>query len=143
MASTHTFVTNKGLQLLSKAYWESGVLSVLLLKDSYTPNPDHDFVNDIEAHECDATSYARTALGSPTATLSNVYDRLLYTAANTAFGSIGGAVNNTIRYAALCEILGGASSADPVVFIARMVDVTTPTTYTATWNNPLIRTALG
>lgn len=142
MSST-SFLTNNGLTLINKAYWEGTTLTVVLLKDSYVPNKDHDFLNDIAGDEVDATGYVRTVLAGKAATLDNTFDWLSYTATNTGFGALGGAVNNTISYAAIVEIKGGPSTADPVVAIIKKNDVTTPAAYTVVWNNPILRAAMG
>lgn len=142
MSST-SFLTNKGLELMCTDYWENTTLTAILLQNSYTPNKDHDFVNDIEGSEATATGYVRTTIAGKAATTDNVYDWINYTATNVSFGAIGGATNNTIRYVAIAEIKGGASSADPVVAILRMNDITTPASYTVVWNNPILRTAMG
>lgn len=141
--AVESFLTNKGLSLMNKSYWEGTTLTAILLKSSYTPNKDHDFVDDIQAHECDATGYVRKTIGSKLATVNNSYDWIDYTAANLGFGTIGGAVNNTVRYVAIAQILGGASSADPVAAILRLVDVVTPANYTIIWNVPIFRGAMG
>ena len=141
--SETSFLTNKGLELMSTDYWENTTLTVIGLKSSYTPSKTHDFVDDIEGDEADATGYTRQTLANALATTDNTFNWVDYTADDTAFGALGGATNNTIRYVAIAEIKGGASSADPVVAILRMVDVTTPASYTAEWNDPILRTAMG
>lgn len=141
--SATSFLTNNGLSLINKDYWENTALTVVLLQDSYTPDKDHDFLDDIEGDEVDATGYVRTTLAGKSATVDNVFDWLNYTATNTGFGALGGATNNTISYAAIVELKGGASSADPVVAIIKKANVTTPAAYTAVWNSPILRTAMG
>lgn len=138
-----SFLTNKGLTLMNEAYWEGTTLTLILLKNTYVPNKDHDFVDDIVAHECNATGYVRKTIGSKLATPNNSFDWLDYTASVVGFGTLGGAVNNTIQYGAIAQILGGAASADPVVAILRLTAVTTPASYTVTWNTPIFRSAMG
>lgn len=141
--SDTSFLTNKGLELMSTGYWENTTLTAILLKSGYVPDKTHDFVNDIESNEVDATGYVRTTIAGKAATTDNIYDWVSYTASSVGFGSLGGATNNTIRYVAIAEIKGGSSSADPVIAILRMNDVTTPASYTVVWNNPILRTAMG
>lgn len=131
-----SFVTNKGASLLSKSYWEGAAdIEVMLLKTSYVPNKDHDFVDDIVASEIVATNYARTNLATRTATIDNANDRVDIDAADTAFGALGGATNDTIRYAAIIENVGGSDATRPVLIITQMT-LDTPTngsTITVQW----------
>ncbi|NJN05543.1 MAG: hypothetical protein HC814_02905 [Rhodobacteraceae bacterium] len=129
--------------MMNEAYWENTTLSLILLKDTYVPNKDHDFVDDIVAHECNATGYVRKTIGSKLATPNNTFDWLDYTASIVGFGTLGGAINNTIQYGAIAEIKGGAASADPVSLIIKFVARTTPASYTVVWNVPIFRSAMG
>lgn len=81
---------------------------LMLLKSTYTPNQDHDFVNDISAHECDATNYTggfngagRKAITGQSVTKDDANNKAVLDATDPAtWTSLGGASNNTLRYAA-------------------------------------------
>lgn len=87
----------------------SDTFKVMLLKNTYTPNKDHDLVSEINAHECDATGYTpgfagagRKTLSSPTITVDDTNDRAVFDAADPAtWTALGGATNNTLRYVAV------------------------------------------
>ena len=95
-------------------------LKMGLLKNTYTPNADHNFVDDVAANECDATNYTpgfagagRKTLTSPTVTEDTGTNRAVMDAADTGLSwtAIGGASNNTLRYAFVCkEVTNDAAS---------------------------------
>lgn len=96
-------------------------LKGMLLKNSYTVNPDHKFVADLTpgTHECNATNYTggfggggRKTLASKTVTADDVNNRMVFDAADlAAWTTLGGATNNTLRYLAIIkEITSDAAS---------------------------------
>jgi hypothetical protein len=104
---------------LGSGNFNSDTLKMMLLKNTYTPNKDHDAVSDINAHECDATGYTggfngagRKTLSSPAVTLDDTNDRAVLGSADPGtWTSIGGATNNTLRYGApIKEITSDALS---------------------------------
>lgn len=90
-------------------------LKYLLVKSTYTPSSSHDFVDDVVAHECDATNYARAALASKTYT-DGVLD-----AADPVFATLGGAANNELSGYWIFEDKGGADSANPLLCFIQFV----------------------
>lgn len=97
----------------------SDTLKIMLLRSTYTVNPDHKFVSDIVANEASATNYAggfagagRKTLASKTITADDTNNRAVFSAANpAAWTALGGATNNTLRYCAIVkEITNDAAS---------------------------------
>ena len=96
-------------------------LKIMLLKNTYTVNPDHKFVSDLTpaSNECSATNYtggfggaSRKTLASKTLTADDTNNRAVFDAADpSAWTALGGATNNTLRYAAIIkEITNDAAS---------------------------------
>ena len=91
---------------------DTSTIKLLLYKDSYTFDPDHDFVDDIAAtHECNATGYTGGFAGADrltsavTITEQTANNRVVAIFADTTWTAIGGATNNTLEGAvALFEI---------------------------------------
>jgi hypothetical protein len=97
----------------------SDTIKIMLLRSTYTVNPDHKFVADIVSHEATATNYTggfsgagRKTLASKTMTADDTNNRAVYDAADpSAWTALGGATNNTLRYAAIVkEITNDAAS---------------------------------
>lgn len=86
-------------------------LKIMLLKDSYTVNPDHKLVSDIAGSECDATGYTggfngagRKTLASKTLTADDTNNRAVFDAADpSAWSALGGGTNNTLGKAAVIK----------------------------------------
>lgn len=98
---------------------DTDTIKVMLLRNTYTPNPDHKFVSDINANECNATGYtggfngaSRKTLASKTVTENTTTNRAIFDAADpSAWTALGGATNNTLRYCAIIkEITNDAAS---------------------------------
>lgn len=136
-----SIITNKGLSLLSKSYWEGAAdIEVGLWRSTYTPNKDHDFLDDASTGELTVGSYARTNLASRTATIDNANDRVDYDGADIDFGILGS--GQTIRYAIIFENIGGADSARPIIAVIQLaadvvLDGVTP--YKQVWADPIFR----
>lgn len=95
-----------------------------MLKNTYTPNPDHKFMSDINTHECNATNYTggfggagRKTLSSKTVTEDTTNNRAVLDAADPAtYTALGGTTDNTLRYGFVCkEVTNDAAS--PIVAI--------------------------
>jgi hypothetical protein len=92
---------------------------IMLLKSTYTPNGDHQFVSSLSSAECDATNYTggyggagRKTLSGQTLTYNTSTDRVILDANDpAAWTALGGAANNTLRYAAIIkEVTSDAAS---------------------------------
>jgi hypothetical protein len=97
----------------------SDTLKIMLLRSTYTVNPDNKFVSDIVASECTATNYTggfggagRKTLASKTITADDTNNRAVFDAADpAAWTALGGATNNTLRYCAIIkEVTNDAAS---------------------------------
>jgi hypothetical protein len=117
-------IYNGGLDRLRD--FTTGTFKFLLLKGSgYTVDKDHDFVANLTpgTNEVSAGGYARQTAASKTRTVDDTNDRIFYSCANLAFGSI--AVGQTVTGMVLYqEVTGDADS----VLIAYYDLVDTPTT---------------
>lgn len=143
-----SILTNQGLAFMNAKDWDDGAIDyeVMLLKNTYTPNKDHDTVDDINSHEADATSYARIDMVNQTATKDDANDRWDLDADDADFGVMGGATNNTLGYAAIIINNGGADSGNYVCAIIDFAsDFTTDgsTPFKVVFNDPLARVVHG
>lgn len=100
--------TNKAKYLLMTGGLDldTDSLKVALMKSTYTPSADDNFMSGISSHECDATNYAggfsgagRKAVASPTVTEDDTNDKGVFDAADpSTYTALGGATNNTLRH---------------------------------------------
>jgi len=66
---------NRGLTIVSKTNWESGLtLKALLVVSTYTFDKDHATVSAVSASESALASYTRKSLSNPTATQDDTND---------------------------------------------------------------------
>ena len=122
-----------GLKVVLDAYFTTATLKIMLVKSSYTFDPDHQYIGSVcgpGAHECNATNYAGGFAGggrkTATATVNadTTDDRIEITFTNLTWTTLGGAVNNTIGGAVLVE--EKTSDADsPVLFFLDLTNFTT------------------
>lgn len=71
----------------------TGVIKAMLMKSTYSPNPDSNYVSDISADELGAT-YTRQTLASKTVTQDDTNNRAVFDCADLAFGAL--ALGHTI-----------------------------------------------
>lgn len=99
---------------------DTATLKLMLVKSTYTPNADHDHVDDIT--EITATNYAGGfgGAGRKTATVAisidNTNNKVIVTISDQTWSTLGGATNDTISGVAL--VYPGASDAAgyPIAF---------------------------
>lgn len=100
---------------------DGSTLKIMLLKSTYTPNPDHKFVSDLTpaTYECNATNYTggyngagRKTLSGLTVTEDTTNNRAVFDAADPSnWTALGGTTDNTLQYAAIIkEITNDAAS---------------------------------
>lgn len=110
---------NKGLAALMHGDFSllSSGIKIMLLKTSYTYDPDHDFVNQLS--EISATNYTGGFGGSGRKTLSvtvsedDTNNRGKAVFSNVTWSALGGAVNDTVGAAVIFH--EGTSDADSVL----------------------------
>ena len=93
----------------------SGTIKCLLSRDTYTPDPDHDFVSDV-TEIANVTNYTggfagsgRVTLGSKAISIDDTNNRVRLVAADAVFGALG--VGTTIGgYIAYNHVTDDASS---------------------------------
>jgi hypothetical protein len=128
-----------GVRKLQDDTWSylSDTVKVALVRDTYTPNPDHDFMSDVTEIP-NITGYTggfggsgRKTLASKTIVEDDTNNRVAFTAAAVAFGTL--AIGATIGgLVALKEITNDAAS---IIFAFMGLAVDTPTNgSTVTWN---------
>jgi hypothetical protein len=84
-------------------YFGSATLILMLLKSTYTDDPDHNYIdnggaNDPIDHECDATNYARktVVLTATPSVQEDAFDRVTLDIDDQTWTSLGNGTNNTI-----------------------------------------------
>ena len=123
---------------------DTGTYKLALLKSSYTPNPDHEYMADVASHECDATNYTggyggsgRKTIASPSVTYDSSLNRVVWDFDNPAtWVDLGGATNNTLRYGVILkEITDDAAS--PIFAVLDMTAIysTTGGDFTASFSS--------
>jgi hypothetical protein len=103
----------------------SDTVKMGLLKNTYTPNPDHNFVDDVASHETTASGYTggfggggRKTLASKTISENATDDTVVYDAADPASWTALGS-GDTLRYAFVCkEVTNDAAS--PLIAVLDM-----------------------
>lgn len=99
-------------------------LKIMLVKTTYSPNSDHDGVDDVSAYELVATGYTGGFAGSGRKTLTTsitrdtTNDRVVVAFADVTWTALGGVSNDTIGGAAIVYETGGNdASSIPVAFL--------------------------
>jgi hypothetical protein len=107
---------------LDQFVFASDVIRMLLERStsSYSPNPDHDFLDDFTGGsgvEISVASYARQTLGTKVRTVDNTNNWIKYSSANVSFGSLE--VGQTVKAIILCKQVGGddATPADDPILL--------------------------
>jgi hypothetical protein len=110
----------------------SGTYKWMLLKSTYTPNPDHQFASSLASTECDATGYTGGFAGAGrltpsglTVTYVGADDEVVYDADDPTWTNLGGATNNTLRFLALIREITDDASSPVVAVIAFNADTAT------------------
>lgn len=104
--------------------WTSATQRILLVKSSYTYDPDHATVADVAADELAVSGYSRQTLGSCTVTTEAASNRVVLDAADVSFGSL--ATGETLGGAVIFKRVGGSdASTDPLIAFLDLTD--TPT----------------
>lgn len=90
-------VYNNAKQGGDQFVWTTDTIQMLLNSASYTFDPDHDVVNDVDTNELSGTGYVRKTLASKTVTVDDTNDEVRYDAADVTwtganFGTVAGGV---------------------------------------------------
>lgn len=101
--------TNKGVYLAMSGQLDldaASGLKIALMKSSYTPNQDDNFMSAIASAECDASGYTggfggagRKALSSKTVTEDDANNRVVFDAADPSAWTL--AAGNTLRHSVI------------------------------------------
>ena len=89
-----TFVYTRGLDELRN--WETDTFKCLLVTSGYTPDRDHDYVDDVvpASNEITGAGYTRQTVANAARTIDDANDRIVYDADDFDFGSI--AIGETV-----------------------------------------------
>jgi len=90
-------VYNNAKQGGTQFVWGTDTIMCLLNSSSYTFDPDHDTVDNVDANELSGTGYVRKTLASKTVTVDDTNDEVRFDAADITwtganFGTVAGAV---------------------------------------------------
>lgn len=76
--------------------WEVETFKALLVTASYTPDKDHEFVDDVSANELSGTGYSRATIANPDRSVNTTDDVIVYDCDDVEFGTID--TGETARY---------------------------------------------
>lgn len=110
---------------------DTSTLKIMLVKDSYTYDPDETNLTALAAAECDATNYTGGfgGGGRKTATITSqqndTSNRYEWAIADLTWTALGGASNNTLGGCALVFETGGNDASSIAVAFFDFTDFTT------------------
>lgn len=110
---------------------DTSAIKSMLLKNTYTEDPDHDFVDDLATAECDATGYTGGFAGADrlataiTVTEQTANNRVVTIPADKTWTAIGGASNNTLEGVALIREITNDAASIPIVYCTFSSTLTT------------------
>lgn len=110
---------------------DTSAIKSMLLKTTYTEDPDHDFVDDLATAECDATGYTGGFAGADrlttaiTLTEQTANNRVVTIPADKTWTAIGGATNNTLEGVALIREITNDAASIPIVYCVFTASLTT------------------
>jgi hypothetical protein len=129
MASTA--YTNGLEALMDNVFDYTSTIKSMLQKNTYTEDPDHDFVDDLATTECDATGYTGGFNGADrlttalTTTEQTANNRVVVIPADKTWTAIGGASNNTLEGVALIWEVTNDAASIPLVYCVFSATLTT------------------
>lgn len=111
-------------------------LKLMLVQDTFTFDPDDQFVddgdaNDLASHECNATGYTGGFAGADrnvcavTVTEQTANNRVVCIPTDETYSAIGGAANNTLEGAALIREITNDAASIPIAWLEFTATVTT------------------
>lgn len=82
---------NKGMYEIIAQFtdWDTGDIRVLLVDDSYTFNPDHNFVSDVVGDEIATANYVRKVLANTTIVEDDANDAVVVDADDVTWTALG------------------------------------------------------
>lgn len=110
---------------------DTTVVKVGLAKSAYAPDPDESSLSTFAASESDATGYTGGfgGGGRKTATITlteqTANNRVVTIIGDLTWTALGGATNNTLRYAVLLREITNDASSVPIAFFQFTSDLTT------------------
>lgn len=133
-----SFVYNRAKHLIFNQTLNlvTATVKVVLVKSSYTPNPDHDFVSELTpgTNELSGAGYSRLTLASKSITESDALNVAIFDAADISYTSINA---GTAAYIVLMKDNGGADSGNDLIALidtAATPIITNGTDLTIAWD---------
>ncbi len=122
---------NRGKRM-KRDWTEASKWKLLLVTTSYTPNVDHDTVDDADANEATGTGYSRKTLTGCAHVVDDTNDRVDHDADNVAYT----ALTSTFRYAILYYDPGtGDANTELHSYYDLGPQTLTAQDFTIKWNN--------
>lgn len=126
------FIEQQGIAAIN---WTSADIRCALMKSTYTPDKDDDFMTNIVANEADCTGYTggwggagRVALGTKTVTIDDANDRVEFDGqTDPTWAALGNGTNNTLGCAII--FVKGTSDDTDATLIACIDTVTGSPTF--------------
>lgn len=117
--------------------YASDTIKVMLVKSTYTFDPDHSSMTTPTVSELDCTGYTggfagadRKTLASKTITQDDTNNRSVYDAADPSAWTLGGASNNTVGGAIVYKHLTNDAGSTPLFFVDFTDTATNGSTFT-------------
>lgn len=114
---------------------DTSTIKAMLIKNSYTEDPDQDSVgtaaDELSSHECDATGYTGGFAGadrltcSLTLTEQTANNRVVTICTDQTWTAIGGASNNTLEGVAWIREITNDTLSIPIVYLVFSATLTT------------------
>lgn len=110
-------------------------IRALLVTSAYVFDPDHDFVDDITNEIAAVTNYVRKALDGEAVDEDLVDDKVVFTANDVVWNSLGNGANATIAAVILYKHDGGGDALSQLIAYVELTPVTTNgSDFTVVWN---------
>lgn len=107
-------------------------IRVALLMTNTTADTDKDNINFVSnigtLDECDASGYARVALGSEASNVDNTNDRAEFDANDVSFTGLGGNATRAIQGALIFKFVTNDSDSVPIAFVDFASDISATST---------------
>ena len=121
-------VFNNFLQKLLAAYLVTGAdIRIALVMTNTTCDTDKDAINFVAnittLDECDASGYARIALGSEASNVDDTNDRAEFDATDVSFTGLGGDATRAIQGALIIKFVTDDTDSIPIAFIDFASDI--------------------
>lgn len=107
---------NKGITKIMDGtiVYTSATIKVMLVKSTYSHNPDNNFVSSISADEISVSGYSRQTLGTKSVSQDDANNRANFAGANSTFATL--AAGQTIGGAVIFRDTGSDATSELICF---------------------------